>query len=86
MANHLVFTKEDLERVKMPKSAVDFLSSNPDALKEIILERDYYKAISELQEKQINKFIQKLESQYTYVKYTYAYVNLYKNIYAKKYY
>lgn len=60
MATHSVFTKEDLARVKMPEETIKFYSSNPDALKELILERNYFKAIYELQQKQINEFTQEL--------------------------
>lgn len=47
MATFTVFTKEDTDIHK-------FYSSIPDALKELILEREYYKKMSEVQQEQFN--------------------------------
>ena len=48
MATHVVFSKEELSCVEIHGDTLKFYSSTPDALKELILERDYYKAISEI--------------------------------------
>ena len=56
MATFNVFTKEELQQAKMSEDTIKFYSSNPDALKELILERQYFKAIYELQQQRINDF------------------------------
>lgn len=56
MATHVVFSKEELARVEMHEDTLKFYSSTPDALKELILERDYYKSISQMQQTLINEF------------------------------
>lgn len=56
MATHAVFSKEELQRANLPEDIIKFYSSNPNALKELILERDYYKKMFELQQQRINDF------------------------------
>jgi hypothetical protein len=60
MTTHTVFTKEELARVKITVDTIKFYYSNSDALKELILERTYYKMVSEEQQKWYNEFIEEL--------------------------
>lgn len=90
MATHAVFTKEEQQKVKMSDDTIKFYSSNPDALKELILEREYFKAISELQQQRINDFTtrfnkimeQKIDSTGRTL-WSYAYDKYYENLYTK---
>ncbi len=86
MATHTVFTKEELARAKMPEETIKFYSSNPDALKELILERSYYKAISEIQQKRINEFTEELNKINKIISkpvLSYAYTKYYEDMYSK---
>ena len=90
MAKHTVFTKEELARAKMSEDTIKFYSSNPDALKELILERKYFKAISELQQKRINEFTKELTNKIDKINniipkpvLSYAYIKYYEDLYTK---
>lgn len=61
MATFSVFTREQLQRVKLSEETINFYSSNPDALKELILERNYYKMLANERLKYINKFTKEFD-------------------------
>jgi hypothetical protein len=89
MATFTVFTKEELQRANLPEDIIKFYSSNPDALKELILERNYFKAIYELQQQKINDFTKefnKLMNRQMYSAHktlrSCAYDKYYENVYA----
>jgi len=61
MATFTVFTKEELQKAKLSEETINFYSSNPDALKELILERNYYKILANEHQKRINTFTKEFD-------------------------
>ena len=75
-----------MARAKITQDTIKFYSSNPDALKELILERDYFKAYSELQQKLYNEFTKELDKIKNIIPkpvLSYAYTQYYEDLYTK---